>query len=68
MPKEESIKYVCDVCGKEIRGDFMTVAVDGGGPEREFYVCLPRTAAINPCGNQTRAAIFAIFGERERTL
>ncbi len=60
MGKIETVKYVCDVCGKDINGDFMTVTVDN----REFIVCLPRTAALNPCGNQTKKKLLAIFGEQ----
>ena len=52
----------CDVCGKEITGDYMTVEIDG----EDFQVCQPRTAPINRCGNV--ASILAFDEHMERSV
>lgn len=55
--KEEIVRVTCDVCGRFIEGDWMTVQVG----DDEFHICLPRTAPINKCGNQTQRAILNLF-------
>lgn len=61
MGKEVKVKLTCDACGKRIYGDFMVVEIDS----HEFYVCLPRTAPINPCGNKTKRALLNIFSKSD---
>lgn len=57
MGKEVRTKITCDACGNVIHGDYMTVDIDS----HTFYVCLPRTAPINPCGNKTKRLLLNTF-------
>lgn len=65
MGIKEEVHVTCDVCGVKLHGDYMTVEVQGGGPDRLFCVCLPRTAAINPCGNILRRRLLDLFPKAE---
>lgn len=61
MPKTVTTQITCDACGKRIDGDYMTVVIDA----HDFYVCLPRTAPIYPCGNQTKRKLLSIFSKSD---
>lgn len=57
MSKKVRTTITCDVCGETIHGDYMEVNID----QHEFYVCLPRTAPINPCGNKAKRKLLEVF-------
>lgn len=57
MGKVVRTKITCDVCGQRIHGDCMTVDID----DETFYVCRPRTAPINPCGNKAKRLLLNVF-------
>lgn len=57
---------VCDVCDREITGDYATVALTFGATKEEYIVCQPRTAPLNPCGNILINKVRALFGNPAR--
>jgi hypothetical protein len=68
MPLIRTRKVICDVCGEEIDGDYLEVRysiADGGW--QSYYVHVPRTAAIDPCGNNVLKALKKLFPHSEDT-
>jgi hypothetical protein len=62
MPLIKTRVVLCDVCGLEIDGDYLEVRYslpDGGWAK--FYVHNPRTAALDPCGNNILEALKKLF-------
>lgn len=61
MSKKKTVVITCDVCGKEINGDYLLIRAEWGLTSRAYYVHNPRTAAIVPCGNMTITALETLF-------